>query len=65
MSLNAGLPCEAGAVRLVALGANVLWRNADLRPMVGAGSGDGEERPAVTFKVAGTGVRMALVAMQA
>ena len=51
--------------RLVALCANGPRQRASLRPMVEARGGEWENLPAGTFKDEGTGVRVALITMQA
>ena len=50
--------------RLVALCANGPRQNASLRPLVEARGGDWEDLPADTFKEEGTGVQVALIALQ-
>ena len=51
--------------RLVALCANGPRQSASLRPMVESSGGEWEDLPADTFKEEGTGVRVALITMQA
>ena len=51
--------------RIVALCANGPRQNARLRPMVDACGGEWVNLPADTFKEEGTGVRTALITLQA